>query len=255
MKAVPAELKKFGLSAHALKLIAVLAMLLDHIGAAFVPLDNWVGFALRIIGRLTAPIMCFFIAEGFHRTRNVRRYALRLAVFAVISHFAFYYAWMESFPIYLRYGLVVYPTSVMFPLLFGLLALIIWSQPHLSERVKALSISVLCFLSVFGDWGPIAVLWILFFGIFHGDFSRQARAFSTITLVYCGVTIATGFGFPEQRIMGLIQLAGLLTLPLLRAYNGQLGKGGRPAKWFFYWFYPVHLLLIGLLKDGFRLIF
>jgi len=38
--------------------------------------------------------------------------------------------------------------------------------------------------------------------------------------------------------MGLIQLAGLLTLPLLRAYNGQLGKGGRPAKWFFYWFIP-----------------
>lgn len=247
MKAFFAKANRQGLSAHTLKTIAIVAMLTDHIGAAFIPMGNALGLAMRIVGRLTAPIMCFFIAEGYHKTGNIKKYAMRLGIFAIISHFAFSYAWGEYFPIYLRYGIVVYPTSVMFPLLLGLLALVVWNQNRLPNWVKTLSVIVLCLLSAIGDWGPLAVLWVLFFGIYHGDFKNQAIAFILITLPYSILEMTTGFGFPEQKIMGVIQIASLLTLPLLRQYNGQLG-GGKRLRWFFYWFYPLHLLAIGLIK-------
>lgn len=249
MKAI-VRIKKAGLSAHALKTIAVAAMLIDHLGAAFYPLDNVPGFAMRIIGRLTAPIMCFFIAEGYHRTRSIKRYAVRLGIFALISHVAFYYAWKEHFPLYLRYGLIIYPTSVIYPLLLGLFALALWHKEGLSKLVKILAVIALSGLSIIGDWGPLAVLWVFIFGIYHNNFAKQAISFSVLTLVYSLLTITTGFGFAEQKIMGLIQLASFLTLPLLRAYNGQLG-GGQRMKWFFYWFYPLHLLIIGIIKHGF----
>jgi len=194
-----ARLKRAGLSAHALKTIAVVAMVIDHLGAAFFPLDNALGFALRIIGRLTAPIMCFFIAEGYYRTSNLRRYAMRLGIFAAISHPAFYYAWRESFPLHLSGGLTIYPTSVMYPLLLGLFALALWHLPNLPPGIKIAGLISLCALSVIGDWGPLAVLWVFVFGVYRQDRRRRAAAFTAITLVYSLVMMTTGFGFPSKK--------------------------------------------------------
>ena len=67
-----------GLSAHTLKIIAIIAMTIDHIAWAFVDACSAAGILMHLVGRLTAPIMCFFIAEGYAHTRNANRYALRL---------------------------------------------------------------------------------------------------------------------------------------------------------------------------------
>lgn len=249
VKALMTKSSRPGLSAHTLKTIAIVAMLIDHIGAAFIPTGT-LYLATRVIGRLTAPIMCFFIAEGYHKTGNIKKYAMRLGVFAVISHFAFYYAWREHFPIHLRYGIVVYPTSVMFPLFLGLLSLVLWNHKQVPTRVKAPAVFVFCLLAAIGDWGPLVVLWVMFFGIYHDDFRNQAIAFTLITLPYAIVEMTTGFGFAEQKIMGVIQFASLFTLVLLRQYNGQLG-GDKRFRWVFYWFYPLHLFVIAWLKHNF----
>ena len=68
-----------GLTGDALKLLAILAMTLDHIAWLLFPgyPAQAMPLAMHIIGRLTCPIMCYFIAEGYHYTRNFRRYALR----------------------------------------------------------------------------------------------------------------------------------------------------------------------------------
>ena len=82
---------KLSLNSNALKVIAIIAMTIDHFTDIFYP-----GFpslplplALHFIGRLTAPIMCFFVCEGYYYTRDAIKYMKRLGLFAVISHFAY----------------------------------------------------------------------------------------------------------------------------------------------------------------------
>ena len=108
---------KKGLNASTLKLIAIITMVIDHISWGFFDFYSWQGYMLHIIGRLTIPIMCFFIAEGYHYTRNIKKYTARLFVFAVISHFAYIFASNDfadrhSFiPFY--YGTILNQTSVI----------------------------------------------------------------------------------------------------------------------------------------------
>ena len=80
-----------GLNANQLKLIAIAAMTLDHLIWTLFPgySTEWFVVLCHIIGRLTAPIMWFFIAEGYHYTHNIKKYAARLFLLAAISHFAY----------------------------------------------------------------------------------------------------------------------------------------------------------------------
>ena len=113
------------LSGNALKVIAIVAMTIDHL--------SWVGIEtyeqaetptqifLHCIGRLTAPMMIFFVAEGYHHTRNFRHYLRRLLILAVVSHFAFCYFNMSGFnPLD---NLLFNATSIAWPLLWGLILL------------------------------------------------------------------------------------------------------------------------------------
>lgn len=230
-----------GLPANSLKYIAIAAMLIDHIAWAFVPFNTTLGQVMHIIGRLTAPIMCFFIAEGYYHTRNLRKYMLRLGIFAVISHFAF---------VVFEYGdPFIFParTSVIYTLFLGLLALAVWNKLH-NSFVKVFLICVLCFMALFGDWLFFAVLYVLAFGINHGNFKKQIQWFCIVSVALILMLI------PDAAMSGKVwysqmYMAGVfLVIPLLVQYNGQLGKGGKFNKWLFYIFYPLHLFIIGILK-------
>ena len=82
-------MKSKKLNANHLKMIAIVAMTIDHIADIIYPSfpANPVAIVMHMIGRLTAPIMWFFIAEGFYKTRSLKKYFFRLLLFAVISHF------------------------------------------------------------------------------------------------------------------------------------------------------------------------
>ena len=77
------------ISANKLKFIAIIAMLIDHIAVAFVSNQSILGQAMHMIGRVTMPIMCYFIAEGYYKTHNIKKYALRLLIFSIISYYPF----------------------------------------------------------------------------------------------------------------------------------------------------------------------
>ena len=106
--------------------------------------------------------------------------------------------------------------------------------------MKGFFILGLCVAAMPGDGRFIAVLLILAFGAYRGDFKRQARSFCAITVI--AMVLSRGF-------FNLYQYGMFLAIPLLRQYNGTLG-GSKHSKWFFYAFYPLHLLAIGLLKHG-----
>ena len=117
------------LNSNQLKLIAIIAMTVDHI--AWAMFDGYptalLPLVMHIIGRLTCPIMCYFIAEGYHYTRNINKYTFRLFAFAFVSHFAYIFAsndfvdFKSFIPFY--YGNFLNQTSVMWSLAWGLVML------------------------------------------------------------------------------------------------------------------------------------
>lgn len=234
--------KKQGLSANALKLIAIIAMTVDHL--------TWVIFPgyqtapgillLHSIGRITAPIMCFFIAEGYRYTRNIKKYALRLFAFAVISHFAYNFAFGIPF-VPFKTG-ILNQTGVMWALAWGLAALVLMESEKLTTLQKTLALIAICVVSFPADWSCIAVLVIVSFGTNRGNFKKQALWMLFYVAMYAAV-----FFFAIDKTYGILQMAVVLSLPLIRMYNGERGKY-RGMKWLFYWYYPLHLIACGILR-------
>ena len=77
------------MNTYKLKLIAIITMLIDHIAAVLIPSDTMLWLVMRCIGRLAFPIFVFLLVEGFHHTRDVKKYLLRLGAFALISEVPF----------------------------------------------------------------------------------------------------------------------------------------------------------------------
>ena len=240
-----------GLSSNAVKLIAIAAMTLDHIAWAVYP-----GYPLQIlpllmhlIGRITCPIMCYFIAEGAHYTRNIRNYTLRLFIFAFISHFCYIYAsadfidWRSFIPFYS--GNVLNQTSVMWSLAWGLVMLRT-AKSALRTGVKTLLIILICLVSFPSDWSCIASLCVMAFGTNRGELKKQSFWLIFYTAIYAAV-----YFFAIDRVYGLLQMGVVLAIPVIRQYNGQRGRYpgvNKFMKWLFYIYYPLHLLIIGLLS-------
>lgn len=242
--------KTKGLTTNQLKIIAIIAMLIDHITWAFIPTASIQGQLLHVIGRLTAPIMSFFIVEGFFHTRNYKKYFMRMFVFSIVSYLAYqFYEYGELF-----YGFkvgnpfIVATNSVIYTLMLGLLTLIIWYKTTWKKWIKVLLVIGTCILAIPGDWSIIGVLWVFFMGLNHGNFKKQMCAFLIIGLFFNGGLILMGLlGGYEYWWANLCQLGIVLAVPILSKYNGRLGKS-KNLKWLFYIFYPLHLFILGLIK-------
>ena len=253
---------KQGLTASTLKIIAIVAMIIDHIAWAFVPTASVLGIVMHGIGRITGPTMFYFIAEGYRYTRNKNKYTLRLGIFALISWLPFYYFEFGTLPSLYSFS----PVGVIYTLFLAHLA--VRSRHELKNRfLRILAITAAIGLSFIGDWGIIGVIMVLFFDAFYGNFKKQAIAYSCIVLLITvvpligvagialsGVDVAEVFGraqsgfFAEMISTSIIQLGQFIPLILLRFYDGRLGNGGKALKWFFYIIYPVHLLILGILR-------
>lgn len=249
-----------GISGSWLKIIAVISMLVDHTAAtilerllnempAWGPVtagnwDNWytVYVILRGVGRMAFPIYCFLLVEGFTYTKSKAKYALRLFVFALISEVPFDMALQQSFWD-MSYN------NVFFTLLIGLLviaavdwlqnkasssqgaeiksALITTGKPFLNAAVIVLG----CWLAQYVlkcDYGIGGILAIVILYVFR---EHRMTGF-TLAVITLGI------------FAGVIELAALLMLIPLHFYNG---TRGRQMKYFFYAFYPVHLLILALI--------
>lgn len=229
-----------------LKIIAIIAMTFDHVAMLFIPYDTLVGQLFRIIGRLTIGIMCFMIAEGYYHTHDRKRYLGRLFCFAIISHIP--YVFLSTGKISLVYD-GKFQTSVMWTLFLGLLALCVWKSNKIKIILKIVIITAIFFLSSFGDWSIVGVLFILGFGIFHDNRKKQMIFYIIISLLMA-VSIAVVFGvggkFPWYR--EFFHFGLLLTVPILLQYNGkQKQTKSRNLKWLFYIYYPLHMIIIRMI--------
>lgn len=237
------------LSATALKYIAIAAMLIDHIAWCFVDTYSVLGQIMHVIGRLTAPIMCYFIAEGYYYTRNVKKYLLRLGLFALISWAPFTFMEWGILPIGVydgRFG--IYPQQgVIYTFFLGLLALVVIHSEKLKKPIKALFLALIFLLSFWGDWIFYAVVWIMIFDRYRGDFKKQTLWFAATALLMELFFLLIGRTLTEV----LFQLGVLLAAVPLYFYNGKRGGNDKFRvfnKWFFYIFYPLHMVILGYIK-------
>lgn len=248
--------RRRGITGNTLKWIAVIAMIIDHTAAIILErilMQNGAGnivdaeaasmfleqnavlyytnFVMRIIiGRLSFPIFCFLIIEGFLYTHNVKKYIGRLALFAIISEIPFDLAFSGEF---IAWGY----QNVFFTLLIGLLV-----------------ITGFRFVEQKREWNKVLRLFLYLIIIAAG--CAAATYLKTDYSMIGVLTIVVMYLFKENKmgaacvgcgtltLMSLTEITTFLSLIPIYLYNKERGKGNR---WFFYVFYPLHILILYLI--------
>ena len=178
------QTRRPALSGNALKGIAILAMTLDHLTWTLWPgyATDWWVLVCHVLGRVTAPIMWFFIVEGYHYTHDVKKYAARLFALALISHFAYDFCFGIPF-VPLSTG-PFNQTGVVWSLAWGLVLLVIHDDARLKDWVKIALTFVICAITFPSDWSCVAAMAILFMGQARGDFRKQMGWLMVWSAVY-----------------------------------------------------------------------
>ena len=252
------------LSRNALKYFAVACMTCDHIAVAFVN-EEPMRTVLTFLGGLTMPIMSFFLAEGYVHTRNVKKYAARLFIFALLSIFPFcYLSTGGRLPIEIVSGrvsssamsiplsggsLVIYRANFLFTLLLSLINIIAWDKLKIPVPFKVIITAAVCWLSTGCDWGYWCVLISFVFWKFRDNQVLKWALYSLVSLscVFYFKAFQNPLLFYITYSFRPVHLDLFLIIPLLAfCYNGEKGSGGKFGKWFFYIFYPAHLLIIDI---------
>ena len=247
-KQMTEENNKFaGFSGNQLKIFAIIAMTLDHLAWTLWPgYDNkaWWLIGIHLIGRLAAPTMWFMIVEGYCYTKNLKKYLLRLFVFAVISHFAYNFCFGISFIPFT--DSVINQTSVIWALFCAALALYVNDDEHrkfqLKPWQKSLLIALLCILAFPADWSCFPVLCSLHIYNNRGNLRKQIIGMLAFVSMYVIVWCLC-----IDVVYGLLQFGIVIVWPFMHFYNGTRGKW-KGMKWFFYLFYVGHLVLMGILR-------
>jgi len=220
------------MNSNQLKLIAIITMLIDHVGYALFPEL----LILRIVGRLAFPIFTFLIAEGYHHTRDINKYMIRLGSFALISEVPFDLAFHGQI-------LEFHGQNIFFTLFLGLLAIKLYDLYRDKNRIIAiLSVVFICLTSYFfkTDYYVFGVLIIFAFNKLRD--SKAKLTVVSILLVLLMVVIALSKG--DFTIYNTYQIFSLLSLGLIYLYNGEPGRKLNNLKYALYAFYPVHISLI-----------
>lgn len=244
-------MKEKGLSQEGLKRIACVTMLIDHVGAILV--YNWyltqsrlVGIShvqlwdfyifLRIIGRIAFPIYCFLLVEGYYHTRSVRRYCGRMVAGMLLAEIPFNLAFS---------GTVVdaASTSVMVTLVLGLL--MIACMERVGGVWQTAVILPFCVLAerLHTDYAGNGIMIIAMFALIRNHpWEKWLRLAGLVLLLWFGGMISLG---PVRIPM---ELFGLISLIPICLYQGEKRSGSKVMQWIFYLFYPVHLMVLWLIK-------
>ena len=216
-------------------------MLLDHIAHVFSKVFqnySW-GYALcfvfRFFGRITAPVMCWFLVQGFVHTSSRKNYAIRLLIFTLVAQIPYSLVRTDAS--------LMASLSVIYTLLVSFLMLCVLDS-KLEALPKWIMVIVLMVLSIFGDWAIFAPLMVLFFYFFRDNRKRlilfYSLAAAMVVLTDITILLLKHYYWYNE----LWQLGMFLFIPLLLLYNGEPGSRHPFHKWFFYVFYPAHLLVL-----------
>ena len=239
-------MKKFDISSAGLHLLAMFFMLLDHLWGTVVPGNEWMTCA----GRLAFPIFAFLIAEGFHYTKNLKKYMQRLLLCALLSEIPFNL--MLS-------GRVFNPVhqNVLWTFLIAIV-LMCWCEKKRNAPIwqrylrwaAAMAVGFLVGIVTFVDYYGYGIVTVLLFALtrdlpFGKVIQLLGLAWVNLELmgglVYPVTVLGRSFEIPRQGF-------ALLALIPIWLYNGQAGSRNKWVRLACYAFYPVHMLILALMK-------
>lgn len=246
MKLLEKTIKKFRISANALKIIAIFSMITDHVGFVFFPHE----LMFRYIGRIAFPIYCFLLTEGFFHTRSIYRYLARMGLFAVLSEIPFNLG---------LYHVLIYQSNinVFFTLFLGLL--VMYLSDLLYHKTDSQTVGmVFCLLGMIAaerigsDYGAMGILVIYIFYL-----SYRGRNFGTARSKFLTTLCMMLFEAFLFAIEGPVEIYAVFSIFFILLYSGE--KNGRVweklhlekfnlfIKYFFYAVYPLHLIVLWLI--------
>ena len=222
---------KGGFDGTQLKILAIICMVIDHVTWTFLPQDVYPVSSgiLHFIGRLTFPILCFFIAEGYKKSSNVPKYILRLFILALVSAVPF---------CMLFFNILGFFLTTIFALFFGLCALYLAGKTK-NKVLKGVIVIFFMVISVVGDGGISGVLLIYMFGTIENR--KKALIYGLVAMNGLDIAITLLFGQAINSDLIISIVGTFVTYPFLINYNCKRGKS---IKYFFYIFYPLHIVLL-----------
>ena len=243
------EKRRFDISSAGLHILAMVFMLMDHLWATVFTNAGW----LTAVGRLAFPIFAFMIVEGYTHTKNLKKYVLRLLVFAVITEIPFNLMVGNS---------VIYYThqNVLWTFLIGIGLIHINELARKKEKLwlNALTMALTTIAGfalgfvTFVDYNAAGILTVLLFYFFRG---RKWWCYlgQLVGLYYINVELLQGLFF-EVTLFGheieiVQQGLALLSLAFIWLYRGRQGKKSKAFQYFCYAFYPAHMLILWLVSN------
>ena len=240
---------KLQFSSSGLHILAMGLMLCDHLWAMLFPAEEW----LTCIGRIAFPVFAFMIVEGYMHTHNLRRYMLRMLVWALLS----------EIPFDLMYGsrmFYPYHQNVLWTFLLSLMLIVLIekSKVQLPPVLSALSSAGLVLLGfVLGyvamiDYYGIGVLTVLVFYYFHNQ-NWKSRLCQFLCLYILNVKLLGGYYYAVHIFGHDIEVVqqgfALLALVPIWFYQGRRGICNKAFQYFCYAFYPAHMLLLYFTRE------
>lgn len=217
---------------YTLKIIACITMILDHIKYGIPELNN---FITVYFGRLAYPLFAFFIVEGYIHTSDLKKYYKRLIIFGIISQIPF----MLFRTLVGEYLLL----NIMFTLILGLISINIYDKiknKFISIPLVIITIYLGKLLNVDYNWYGVATVFLLY--LFKDYKVLKVLSFSILTLLYYYIRGILDFTSSYIILTFLFTISSTFIICL---YNGEKGKG---TSKFFYWFYPIHMIVIYLIS-------
>jgi hypothetical protein len=241
--------QKSGLTRDAIKYAAVFAMLLNHAANVFLTPGTLLYEILADTGYFTAITMCYFLVEGYGFTRSKKKYGARLLIFAVLSEVPYCLAFTKE-------GVMSFCGLNMLFTLFICFLILVAEEKIDDRRYKAAAVVMLTLASAACDWPVMAPVFTLLFIGARGDRAKTRRAFLLALPMFFVFQLVNGSGTyalgknilcAAGAVTGIAASGGCI----LYLYNGRRALHGAAfSKWFFYVFYPAHLLVLGLIRLG-----
>lgn len=223
------------MSRNILKYITLLAMTLDHIAYYLYPELNGLYIISRFVGRITFPIMCLFIADGYKYTSSKGKYLTRLFICGIIT----------QIPVCLIKGTIMVDLNPVFSLIVGFLFLMTLNST-LKNLTKLLVCLLLIAISLLTDYWFLGIIYILGFYYFKRNYQNTTIIMFTGYLILLFSLIITLSTVNLIIINGIINL-GLFLTPLFVQSGYKYKKEGQPKKYLYYFYYPIHLFVIYLI--------
>lgn len=239
---------KLETTSFSLHIMAMVFMLCDHLWGTIIRGNDW----LTCIGRLTFPIYAFLLVEGYFHTKNLKKYVTRMFLFAVISEIPFNLAMAGS---------IIYPfhQNVLWSFLIAI-GLIHWNEKGKEKQIwkriligiTSICIGYIVGILTFVDYYNAGIMMVLTFYFFRGKKWWNYLG-QLICLWYINFEMLGGLQY-EIALFGQTyfftrQGLALLALIPIWLYRGKQGYHSKALQYGYYAFYPLHLLILGLLKN------